>query len=194
MAMLNALDFIDNPLSCMENNDPILVLNVAEIVEDGQIKLKLIDHFIDNLSNEKEPYLTGYALYMKSMHFDGNEKNIILKQAIDFFIKSILSEKDTIYAQTYLTYAYYDLEDYGSALKSIKKIPKNYFSKKHQKWRDILIRQLEICCLIRLNRLDNLEEIIYDYFVLLTKAKELDVVKPIEFVETIKYLIGSRKM
>ena len=44
--MGNELDFIDNPLSCLEKNDPILALNVAELTEDKCTKLKIINYFI----------------------------------------------------------------------------------------------------------------------------------------------------
>ena len=83
-------------------------------------------------------------------------------------------------------YSYYDLERYDDALNIIKNIPRDYFSKKKQRWRDLLTSQLEICCLIKLGRLNDLENIIYDYFVSLTKAKDTDVLMPIELVETLR--------
>lgn len=185
--MGNELDFIDNPLSCLEKNDPILALNVAELTEDKCTKLKIINYFIENLSDEKNnPYLIGYSLYMKSEYFNGDEKKKILEDAIGYFLKSTSDKKNKIYAQAYLLYSYYDLERYDDALNIIKNIPRDYFSKKKQRWRDLLTSQLEICCLIKLGRLNDLENIIYDYFVSLTKAKDTDVLMPIELVETLR--------
>lgn len=187
--MADALDFIDDPLSCLTGNDPVLVLDVAELTESGEIKLKIIDYFMEHLSDEKQPYLTSYALYMKSLCFSGTEKEKILRDAAGFFIKATLKKKDKVYAQAYLAHAYYDLEEYAAALEHIGKIPKNYFSRKRQKWRDILMRQLKICCFIRLNNLDNIENHLYDYFVSLTYAKESDIPISTELTETIKSLI-----
>lgn len=183
--MENTIDFIDNPLSCLETGNPVLVLSIAELV-DGNTQIKLLDYFIQNLSDKNQPYLTGYALYLKACRHQGSERSEILENAVGYFLQSTSRGRNKIYARAYLVFSYYDLGKFRDALNAIKDIPDNYFARKRQKWRDLLIRQIKICCLIRLGEFNHLEDILYDYFVLLTHSKEIDVCLPTEWVETLK--------
>ncbi|ULJ63859.1 hypothetical protein [Wielerella bovis] len=162
-------------------------------MEDKATQRTLIDYFLTHLADKiHEPYLFGFALYLKSTHYHDEERINLLNAAIPLFIQAQGDEQHGLYAQAYLLYAYYDSHQYEQALRVAQNIPPNAFASHQQAWRDLVNMQLEICCLIKLNQIDNLALKLYDFFIAFNQVEETDVIMPNELAETIQSLVSAQ--
>ncbi|KPN70593.1 MULTISPECIES: hypothetical protein [Neisseria] len=188
--MMNALDYIDSPMDSISSNDPYLIVDVIELIDDDQVKILLIDHLLNNLlSIDNTPYLLGYTLYLKSTFMDNKNKILLLEQAKRPFKNAImLDSENTTFAKAYLAHVYYDLEEFTNALHLIEQIPENYFAKlpSRQNWRDLKIQELKICCLINLKKFINFELILYKFLLKISKSNQYNIPLPTELSNTIK--------
>ncbi|ULJ61734.1 hypothetical protein MIS46_06905 [Wielerella bovis] len=76
-------------------------------MEDKATQRTLIDYFLTHLADKiHEPYLFGFALYLKSTHYHDEERINLLNAAIPLFIQAQGDEQHGLYAQAYLLYAY----------------------------------------------------------------------------------------
>jgi hypothetical protein len=188
--MANALDYIDSPLSSIATNDPYLVIEVIELIDDTKIKIQLIDYLLNNLLNiDKNHYLLGYTLYLKSNLMEGKDRILILEQAKYPLKQAIMLDyENAIFAKAYLVHVHYDLKEFTDALCLIEQILKNYFAKlpSNQNWRDIKIQELKISCLINLKKFINFDLVLYEFFLILSKSNKHDIPLPTELSNAIK--------
>ena len=182
--MANALDYIDSPLSSIATNDPYLVIEVIELIDDTKIKIQLIDYLLNNLLNiDKNHYLLDYTLYLKSNLMEGKDRILILEQAKYPLKQAIMLDyENAIFAKAY------DLKEFTDALCLIEQILKNYFAKlpSNQNWRDIKIQELKISCLINLKKFINFDLVLYEFFLILSKSNKHDIPLPTELSNAIK--------
>lgn len=184
----NVFDFVDNPLECLTTNDPYLILEVIEISDRVYQKI-LLDELIPKLDcTDADNYAIGYAYYLL---YAINNKKESLEKSFYYLNKEVDKNVGNMYAKAYLAYASYEMQKLDFCLTLIKQIPFGYFSKKKQRWRDLDLEQIKICCLLRLNKLSNIEDEIFNYFIHISKTKEIDIPLPTELSNTLRTITSS---
>lgn len=74
------------------------------------------------------------------------------------------------------------------SLKALRRISKNYFAKRLQRWRDLERQQLAICCLLRLGKTRRLPAQLADLFARTARAKPVDCPQPEALAATLQWL------
>ena len=96
------------------------------------------------------------------------------------------------FAQIYLAYTLYDLGKFKGSLKALRRISKNYFAKRRQRWRDLERQQLAICCLLRLGKTRHLPAQLADLFARTARAKPVDCPQPEALAATLHGWLAAR--
>ncbi|MDR0716054.1 MAG: hypothetical protein LBF50_01385 [Azoarcus sp.] len=154
----------------------------------------------------EEEYLLGYAWYHLPNNIEGIEERdqiveIQLKKALEFGKRNA----NYLYAKELLGCQYYDIGQYDAALSLFSTFENDTFSKHYdQKWKDIKIAELKLCCILRLGRIAEIEvnvKYLYDIFemsiddVSINNGQDagfsINLAHPSELIDTLKVLLES---
>lgn len=139
----------------------------------------MIDQFPDS---SKLYFILGECLY-NLPYWEDRDKQLIESA----FFRADLLESNVLISKIYLTYFYYDIGQYALSLKVNSLINQNLLDNENSRWRMIKLMELEICCLILLNK-RKLEKKFKSFFNQIEKLEscELEDVEPIQLKEILK--------
>lgn len=186
---MTPFDFIDHPLDVLHQPDPALIFDVAEL-SAPPVRKRLLKALLRRLDKQTSRHdeLRGHTAYALAA-LSGRKRRKRLKLALRCFARVARRQPENHFARIYLAYTLYDLGKFKGSLKALRRIPKNHFAKRRQRWRDLERRQLEICCLLRLDKTRRLPARLADLFEHTARAKPIDCPFPEALVATLQLLV-----
>ena len=186
---MTPFDFIDRPLDALNQSDLMLIFDVAELSAPPMRK-RLLKTLLRRLNRQpqRDDELLGHTAYALAA-LSGNKRRKRLKIALRCFARMAHRQPENGFAQIYLAYTLYDLGKFKGSLKVLRRISKNYFAKRRQRWRDLERQQLAICCLLRLGKTRHLPAQLADLFARTARAKPVDCPQPEALAATLQWLV-----
>ncbi len=122
------------------------------------------------LTYTRAAYILGYAWYCTPEAT--NERYVNVKKYLELAIQQDPSDW---YAFLYLGHLYYDYKEYRAALEQFLRIPNLAFEANDQRWRNLKIKELCVCCYFKLRQPTNVVVAFEDFILLATSCDETDV-------------------
>jgi len=114
-------------------------------------------------------YLAGYGLYCLV-----DVEPLVLEQAERWLKRAVALRPDHRFAQLYLAHIAFDDGRFEEALVLLNSVPSDAFAAIDQRWRDLKVQELRICCLVQLSRLEALGTAFERYLSIARECDEMD--------------------
>jgi len=143
--------------------------------------IKKVDR-IDDVENHEKYYLKGYLWYL--IPFDSETRN---KEIVTNLKKSLLVNKEYLFAKAYLGYFFFDQKQYQKVIETLDDLDFSYFEERDQLWRSLKLQ--ELLCVSKLNLKKEISNSLYDKILnlifLYSSVPEEEIVIPNELIESV---------